>query len=106
MKQFNRATATLLAFGIFLFAPARTARTESGVNAVATIGLLLTVVGVLGWVAWQVEKEDKADAFQSRALLPFGSPDADTAVGLVLDPESRPDGRVIHTAALALGVRF
>lgn len=82
------------------------ARADSGVDPVVTIGLLLVVVGVLGWTAWQMEKEDKADAVRMRALLPLTDPAKNTAFGFVVDPASHPDERVIYTAGLAIGRRF
>lgn len=86
--------------------PAR-AEDSSSISATATIGLLLVVVGVLGWVAWQTDKEDKADGFSSNTLLPlYRSYDDATAVGFMLNQESSPDQDIALTAGIAVGRRF
>jgi hypothetical protein len=105
MRVAHRLVAFALASSL-LAMPTPVSRADSGVNAYATIGLLLVVVGVFGWSAWQMEKEDKADAFQSPAWLPFREPLANSAVGLSLGPDTRVDDRVIYLAGLAYGLRF
>lgn len=104
--SWTRLPAILLAACFLGLAPSAPARAQSGVDPVVTIGLLVVVVGVLGWTAWQMEKEDKSDAVQMRALLPITDSRKDTALGFVIDPESRPDDRTVYTAALAIGRRF
>lgn len=104
--SWTRLPAIILAACFWGLAPSAPARAESGVNAQVTIGLLVVVVGVLGWVAWQMEKEDQADAVDMRALLPITDPHKNTAFGFVIDQEPRLDDRVIHTAGLAIGRRF
>jgi hypothetical protein len=64
-------------------------------------------VGVLGWVAWNMERADEEDQFQSRALLPLHvSADESAALGFVLDPEVRGHDDTVFTAGLAIGRRF
>lgn len=89
-----------------LAAPAPARAESSGINAYGTIGLLLVVVGTLGWVAWSMEREDKAEHYQVSAMLPlYCVDDADTAFGLLLD-EREEAGAPVLSAGLAIGRRF
>ncbi|MCZ7591114.1 MAG: hypothetical protein M5U15_02700 [Kiritimatiellae bacterium] len=95
--------------GLFLTALPPSARAEESgsISATATIGLLLVVTGVLGWVAWQTDKEDRADGFSSNALLPlYRSHDDATAIGFMLNQKSNPDQDIALTAGFAVGRRF
>ncbi len=89
--------------------PATPARAESStLDPNLTIGLLVVVVGVLGWVAWTIDKEDKADRIQARsALLPlYQSDDDSAAIGLLLDQSSAESDELAFAAGLAIGRRF
>lgn len=95
--------------GLLLASTPASSRAEGSgsINATATIGLLVVVVGVLGWVAWQMDKEDKADGFSSSTLLPlYRSYDDASAIGFLLNEEAAADRDVSFTAGLAVGRRF
>ncbi len=98
--------AALVCALLSVAAPAPARAESSGINAYGTVGLLLLVVGTLGWVAWTAEREDKEDLVQARAILPLHRvDDADTAFGLLLD-EREEDGTSVLSAGLAIGRRF
>lgn len=103
--------AVTLVAGLLLASVPSSARAEddssSGIDANLTIGLLVVVVGVLGWVAWTIEREDKEDRVQTSALLPlYRSSDDDAAIGFLLNQEPHEEEGVIYTAGLAVGRRF
>ena len=103
----RRAVTGLLVAGLLFASAPAPARAESGVlDPNISIAALVVVVGVLGWVAWRMEKEDEADGFQSRAILPLYQPHDDAAFGFVFDPATREDDRVDYAAGLAIGRRF
>ncbi|HMP75896.1 MAG TPA: hypothetical protein PKE12_06340 [Kiritimatiellia bacterium] len=102
-----RLVTGLLVVGLLLASAPAPARAESGVlDPNISIAVLVVVVGVLGWVAWRMEKEDEADHFQARAILPLHLPSEDAAFGFVFDPVTSEDARVEYTAGLAIGRRF
>ena len=113
MKQSRSLPARMLAGALvmavaFAAQPVPSARAASGVlDQNLTVGLLVVVVGVLGWVAWHMEQEDRADSLQSSALLPlYAAEDRDLAFGLIWRPETRDESRAVYTAGLAGGRRF
>lgn len=102
----HRLVAVVVAVALATVSAPGRARAETSINATGTIGLLLVVVGTLGWVAWTMEREDKADRFQSSALVPlYRIGDARAAVGLMLD-ERELDETIAVSAGLAVGRRF
>lgn len=108
VSVWHRYTAWALILALLCFVPAGKARAESGVNPVVTIGLLVSVVGVLGWTAWMMEKEDKADAINMRALIRPGQPARDRDWGFVLDSESQPEfeRQIAVLAGIGYSFRF
>ncbi len=108
MSRIHNMIAVALVISVLGVSMPVPARAESGtIDSNVTIGLLVVVVGVLGWVAWNMERADEEDQFQSRALLPLHvSADESAALGFVLDPEVRGDDDTVFTAGLAIGRRF
>ncbi|MCS6771285.1 MAG: hypothetical protein NZ740_04590 [Kiritimatiellae bacterium] len=108
MKAGTRSSwiAVILAVCLAGSATCRVSRAESGVNPLVTIGLLVTVVGVLGWTAWQMEREDKEDAINMRAWIPSRRAPDRSAWGLVLDGNVDPSAAPALLAGVGYGVRF
>lgn len=110
MRRIRRSiVVSALIVGLLCAAVPTSARAESsgGLDPNISIGILLVVIGAVGWVAWTIEKEDKAEQIQARAILPvYRSTDDDAAFGFVLDPKSDESHGVVLTAGLAVGRRF
>ncbi|MBW7909111.1 MAG: hypothetical protein H3C50_09385 [Kiritimatiellae bacterium] len=99
------ALAATLAFAAL---PAPSARAESStLDPNLTIGLLVVVVGVFGWVAWTMDKEDKSDPMMGRALLPlYRAEDDSAALGVLLSPSVTESDELAFATGLAIGRRF
>lgn len=85
--------------------PARAGEDDT-LNTEITIGALVVVVGILVWVGWKMDEEDRQLRAQPQRLLPLLA-DEDRALGVYLDdPVSGPEGDFDVSAGLAFRADF